>query len=77
METRKVQLAGGSTYTVSLPKQWAIEHGIEAGARVHLTLLDDGSLLVRPDHENGDASTRETARVDVKDRSRADLVRTV
>lgn len=47
METRKVQLAGGSTYTVSLPKQWAEEHGVEAGAQLLVAPHDDGSLTVR------------------------------
>jgi len=49
METRKVQLTGGSTYTVSLPKGWAGEHGIEAGALLHLYPHEDGSIEVRPD----------------------------
>ena len=46
METRKVQLSGGTTYTVSLPKQWAREHGIEAGSVLSLHPNGDGSLLV-------------------------------
>jgi len=49
METRKVQLTGGSTYTISLPKGWAGEHGIEAGALLHLYPHEDGSIEVRPD----------------------------
>jgi phosphate uptake regulator len=46
METRKVQLSGGTTYTVSLPKSWAQEHGIDAGSTLSLHPNDDGSLLV-------------------------------
>jgi len=53
METRKVQLTGGSTYTVSLPKQWAGEHGIEAGSRLHLHPGDDGSIVVRAARDGG------------------------
>lgn len=34
METRKVQVTGGSTYTVSIPKEWATEQDIEAGSEV-------------------------------------------
>jgi phosphate uptake regulator len=48
METRKVQLTGGSTYTVSLPKGWAGDHGIEAGVQLHLYPHEDGSIEVRP-----------------------------
>lgn len=46
METRKVQLSGGTTYTVSLPKAWAQEHGIEPGSVLSLHPNGDGSLLV-------------------------------
>jgi phosphate transport system protein len=47
METRKIQIAGGTTYTVSLPKEWASAHELEAGARVRVHPYDDGSLLVQ------------------------------
>ena len=49
METRKVQLSGGTTYTVSLPKSWAQEHGIDAGSTLSLYPNGDGSLLVEAD----------------------------
>ncbi len=45
---RKVQLMGGSTYVVSLPKDWAIKHGISRGSAVELRLLPDGSLKLVP-----------------------------
>jgi phosphate uptake regulator len=48
METRKVQLSGGTTYTISLPKSWAEEHGIDAGSTLSLYPNKDGSLLVEP-----------------------------
>jgi phosphate uptake regulator len=46
METRKVQLSGGTTYTISLPKSWAQEQGIESGSLVSIHPNGDGSLLV-------------------------------
>jgi phosphate uptake regulator len=49
METRKVQLSGGTTYTISLPKSWAQEHGIDAGSTLSLYPNGDGSLLVEPE----------------------------
>lgn len=74
METRKIQLTGGSTFTVSLPKRWAKEHGLESGARMHLYPHSDGSLLVRPDPtKNGDRSIT----IAVDHRSESDIVRTV
>ncbi|WP_306058051.1 phosphate signaling complex PhoU family protein [Natronococcus wangiae] len=56
METRKVQVTGGSTYTVSLPKTWATENGISSGTTVEI-YSEDESLFVTPqrdtDHQEG------------------------
>ncbi|ELZ94485.1 phosphate uptake regulator / ABC transport system regulatory protein [Haloferax mucosum ATCC BAA-1512] len=46
METRKVQLSGGTTFTVSLPKQWATEQGISSGSTLYLHPDTDGTLLI-------------------------------
>jgi phosphate uptake regulator len=46
-ESRKVQITGGTTYTVSLPKEWARDHGVEAGTEVGLRANGDGTLLVQ------------------------------
>ncbi|MCK4443752.1 MAG: phosphate uptake regulator PhoU [Thermoplasmata archaeon] len=51
METRKVQITGGSTYAVSLPKSWAIASGINKGDSVIVVPQDDGSLLITPKSE--------------------------
>ncbi|MGB9939487.1 PhoU domain-containing protein [Methanosarcina sp.] len=48
METRKVQQTGGSTYIISLPKQWAEKVGIKTGMRVSLQAQPDGKLLINP-----------------------------
>ncbi|QCC50959.1 phosphate uptake regulator PhoU [Halapricum salinum] len=56
METRKVQLSGGTTYTVSLPKFWAEDHDITAGSLLYLYPNDDGSLLVEAAETEGDTS---------------------
>jgi len=47
MPKRKVQLTGGSTFIVSLPKKWAVEKGIRAGTEVEIEELGD-SLLLSP-----------------------------
>ena len=75
METRKVQLTGGSTYTVSLPKQWADEHHIEAGRRLYLHPNGDASLVVRAAPPDEDTAT--TTRVAVDGYSENNLRRTV
>jgi phosphate uptake regulator len=78
MESRKVQLAGGSTYTISLPKQWASEHDIEAGDRLRLYPHRDGSLVVRGEHDPAvETGAMTIAGVNVDRRSRADVARTV
>jgi hypothetical protein len=63
METRKVQLVGGSIHTDSLPRGWAREHDVRAGAFLHLHPLADGSLLLGIDGEK-DGETVEDERSD-------------
>ncbi|WP_435101470.1 PhoU domain-containing protein [Halarchaeum sp. P4] len=60
METRKVQLSGGTTYTVSLPKPWANEHDIDAGDHLSLRPRDDGTLVVRATTDDRDRLTAAT-----------------
>ncbi len=45
-ETRKVQLTGGATYIVSLPKQWAEKAGLKPGSELQLVPQDRYSLLL-------------------------------
>jgi phosphate uptake regulator len=47
MEGRKLQLAGGSTYVVSLPKRWVTSAGLKAGDTLFLEAESDGSVSVR------------------------------
>jgi phosphate uptake regulator len=75
METRKVQLTGGSTYTISLPKQWATEHHIEAGRQLFLHPNGDASLVVRATPPEESENT--TASVAVDDYTEDNLRRTV
>lgn len=49
MYERKVQKTGGSTYFVTLPKEWATEIGISQGSVVTLMPNDSGSLLLVPE----------------------------
>jgi len=52
METRKVQVTGGSTYTVSLPKGWATENGVDSDTTVEFHSEDD-LLLLTPRTDDG------------------------
>lgn len=49
MFTRKVGKTGGSTYFVTLPKQWAERVGITTGCQISLVPNDSGALLIVPD----------------------------
>ena len=53
MYERKVQKTGGSTYFVTLPKDWADGMGIQPGAMVRLIPNDSGALLLVPESLTG------------------------
>jgi phosphate uptake regulator len=72
VETRKVQVTGGSTYTVSIPKDWATENGVSAGSEVEFYPEGD-SLFLTP--RSGDDRTEGT--LDVTDLGGDELVRAV
>ena len=47
MEGRKLQLAGKSTFLVSLPKRWVTSAGLKAGDTLFVDTERDGSVSVR------------------------------
>lgn len=47
MEGRKLQLTGGSTYVVSLPKRWVTGSGLKAGDTLFVETEADGSVSIR------------------------------
>ena len=47
-ETRKLQLTGGSTYILSLPKQWVTQNQLKKGSALLVRQEDDGALSVTP-----------------------------
>ena len=69
---RKVQVTGGSTYTVSLPKDWARDQGVESGSTVRLYSRDDRLLVSRED--GGD---RRSVVIEAEGREPEDLARSV
>ncbi len=48
VETRKVQLTGGATLIISLPKDWARHVGLKPGDEVLIVPQHDNSLLIIP-----------------------------
>ncbi|WP_418284456.1 AbrB/MazE/SpoVT family DNA-binding domain-containing protein, partial [Halorubrum sp. DTA46] len=49
METRKVQRLGPSTLAMTLPAEWAKEHGVNKGDEVSLRMGGKGTLTVLPE----------------------------
>ncbi len=73
IETRKVQLTGGSTFIVSLPKPWVTEKELKPGDTVVLSIQADGSILVSPEREFEKKST--VKEFDITDEKPDKLVR--
>jgi len=48
MDHRKVQVTGGGTFFVTLPKPWATRVGIQRGAEISVMENTTGSLLIVP-----------------------------
>jgi phosphate uptake regulator len=58
-ELRKVQVTGGSTYIVSLPKNWVEQMGLQKGSVVRINQKDDLTLCLQPQGaEAGDGARR-------------------
>jgi len=72
MERRKVQVTGGSTFTVSIPKDWARDHDVEAGDEVGFH-PDSGSLLLTP----VDGTDTDEGTLDITDSTGDELMRAV
>ncbi|AXR76588.1 phosphate uptake regulator PhoU [Natrarchaeobaculum sulfurireducens] len=73
METRKVQVTGGSTYTVSLPKTWATENDVSNGDTVELYAEDDTLLVTPKSDEDRQEGTLEISSLDGTELIRAVL----
>lgn len=73
MKERKIQLTGGSTYTVSLPKGWANDIDVEPGDTLRL-YPDDRQLVLEPARPD---ETLLEATVAVEDRSEEELRRII
>ncbi|GAB7095692.1 hypothetical protein JCM30237_28460 [Halolamina litorea] len=63
METRKLQRVGGGTITVSLPKEWADRHGLDAGDTVDVHGHVEDVLTIQPDGLPAEDGVSPTVRV--------------
>ncbi len=46
IETRKVQITGGSSFIISLPKDWAASKNLKKGDPINIYTQSDGSLII-------------------------------
>lgn len=56
MEIRRVQLTGGSSYIITLPKEWIKDMKIKKNDQLRIDIQSDGTLLINPkiSHEQSD-----------------------
>jgi phosphate uptake regulator len=71
VETRKVQVTGGSTYTVSIPKDWATENGISAGSEVEFYPEGDSLFLTPRTEEERTEGTLDVTNLEGEELTRA------
>jgi len=77
-ETRKLQITGGSTYVISLPKRWVIQNGLEKGSQLLIRQEENGSLAILPPELGKTERTEEALiKVSPKDNSEALIRKTV
>lgn len=66
MERRKVQVTGGSTYTVSLPKKWAEDNEVDAGTELAM-FPQTGSIVAEVLEDEGSKTEGVMDITDVED----------
>jgi len=79
VELRKLQMTGGASYTVSLPKDWVKEQGLKVGDIVAIMPRSDSSLTLIP-HEKIPTGKNRGAEVTVsppKEQDKEQILRTV
>jgi phosphate uptake regulator len=60
MEIRKVQITGGASYVISLPKSWARSLNLKKNDPLGVLIQSDGTLLITPKiSENKEQQTKE------------------
>jgi phosphate uptake regulator len=60
---RRIQKTGGSTFIVSLPKNWVLARGLKAGDILYFTPRADGSVTVFPEAATGSEAEKRVVEV--------------
>lgn len=74
-EIRRVQVTGGSTFIISLPKKWAKNVGLKPGSPIVINSLKDGSLILKPYREEGMTSITRAELYAKKDENFSKIIR--
>ncbi len=74
-EIRRVQVTGGSTFIISLPKKWVKSVGLKPGSPVVINSLKDGSLILKPYKEEGIATITRAELQAKKDENFSKIIR--
>ncbi|MGQ4876072.1 MAG: PhoU domain-containing protein [Promethearchaeia archaeon] len=64
MNIRRVQKTGGSSYIISLPKEWIERHNIKAKDSIGILSQPDGNLLITPNTNSQEFIKEKTIDVD-------------
>ncbi len=75
MDKRKIQITGGSTYMVTLPKSWAEKVGLDAGTEVSMIDMPPDLMVIRP--ETVKTKESRSGKMEVGDKSGENLVRSI
>lgn len=59
LHKRVLQLTGGGSYAITLPKSWVKRLNITEGAVLNIEVLEDGSLLIMPENRQLPKNTGE------------------
>ena len=79
IELRRLQMTGGASYTVSLPKDWVKEQGLKVGDVVAVLPRSDSSLTLVP-HEKMPAGQDKGSEISLtpqKDQDKEQVLRTI
>jgi phosphate uptake regulator len=79
VELRKLQMTGGASYTVSLPKDWVKEQGLKVGDVIAVMPRSDSSLTLMP-HDKMPSGQNKAAEVTIaplKGQDKEQVLRTI
>jgi phosphate uptake regulator len=74
-ETRKLQITGGSTYVISLPKRWITQNELEKGSSLVVRQEENGFLSILPPELGKQEKTEETTIKVTPEENSEDLIR--